>query len=179
MLCPSCGIENIMGAEACIRCLTALTPFDAPQASDAVEWSLITETVAVLKPRKPVCVAATADLAKAMSVMIDEGVGAVLVLGSSGKLAGILTERDFLTKIAGSDAFAYLPVAQFMTADPETVRPGDPLAFALRKMDVGGYRHLPVVVDDRPIGMISVRDVLRHVLALCQLKPSRDLALAP
>jgi CBS domain-containing protein len=54
-----------------------------------------------------------------------------------------------------------------MTPNPETVQETNPLAFALRMMDVGGYRHLPVVNGDKPTGVISVRDVLRHVLSHC------------
>lgn len=168
MICPACGTTNLMGADACTRCGADLTAFDRPQAADAVEASLLTDTVATLIPRRPVCVPPTADLAHAMRVMTGEGVGAVLVTDSDGKLAGILTERDYLTKIAGSDAFAFLPVAQFMTRTPESVRPTDPLAFAVRMMDAGNYRHLPVVDDGKPVGVISTRDVLRHVLELCQ-----------
>jgi len=54
-----------------------------------------------------------------------------------------------------------------MTPNPETVTSGDTLAFALGKMDAGGYRHLPVVAGGKPVGVISVRDVLRHVTDVC------------
>jgi CBS domain-containing protein len=53
-----------------------------------------------------------------------------------------------------------------MTRSPETVAPADILAVALGKMDSGGYRHLPVVDGGKPIGVISVRDVLRHLTSL-------------
>ena len=55
-----------------------------------------------------------------------------------------------------------------MTPNPETVRPTDTLAFVLHKMDGGGYRHLPVLKDGQPLGMISVRDMLRHITRLCK-----------
>ena len=55
-----------------------------------------------------------------------------------------------------------------MTADPETVRPTDPLAFVLHKMDGGGYRHLPVVQNGCVLGMLSVRDMLKHITRLCK-----------
>lgn len=168
MICPACGFTNLMGTEQCGRCQFDLTALDRPAPVDAVEGSLMTDTVAVLRPQPPVTVPDTADLGQAMAQMLQRGVGAVLVTGDAGELVGILTERDFLTKIAGSDQLTFLPVRQFMTRSPLTVRPTDPLAFALRQMDVGGYRHLPVVRDDRPVGVISVKDVLRHVLSLCQ-----------
>jgi CBS domain-containing protein len=168
MICPFCGTPNLMGAEACAYCQFDLTALDRPTPADVVEASLMADPVSVLKPRRPVCVPDTADLGRAMAVMIAEGVGAVLVTNHRGELVGILTERDFLTRIAGCDPLALLPVRQFMTRDPETVRLTDPLAFALRQMDVGWYRHLPVVADGKPVGVVSVKDVLRHVLALCR-----------
>lgn len=135
---------------------------------DRVEESLSTEPVASLSPREPVTVPVDATLGAAIRVMIDRGVGAVLVVEPSGKLAGILTERDFLTKVAGQPAYSTLAVREFMTRDPESVSPDDTLAFALGRMDGGGYRHLPVVAGDRPIGVISVRDILRYVTHLCR-----------
>jgi CBS domain-containing protein len=169
MLCPACGSRNLMGTDECGRCQCDLTALDRPVPADVVERSLMLDPVAVLQPRRPVCVSDTAYLGLAMDVMMREEVGAVLVTNPAGELVGVLTERDFLTKIAGSDALALLPVRQFMTRHPETVRLTDPLAFALRHMDVGRYRHLPVVSDDgKPVGVISVKDVLRHVLAMCQ-----------
>ena len=65
-------------------------------------------------------------------------------------------------------AFGCAFVAEFMTARLETVRETDTLAFALHKMDSGGYRHLPVLRDGQLTGMISVRDVLRHITRLCK-----------
>ena len=67
-----------------------------------------------------------------------------LLITSSGLDKSVLTERDFLAKVAGRPDFASLPVRDFMTVSPETVAPTDTLAFAVGKMDAGGYRHLPV-----------------------------------
>ena len=91
----------------------------------------------------------------------------MLVTGADGELVGILTERDFLSKVAGESGYEDLPVARFMTPAPETVAPTDVLAYALGKMDAGGYRHLPVVQAGKPVGVISVRDILRHLTEVC------------
>ena len=66
------------------------------------------------------------------------------------------------------EAFGDRAAYVHLTRDPEAVSPNDTLAFALGKMDAGGYRHLPVVSGGRPIGVISVRDILRHVTLLCR-----------
>ncbi len=55
-----------------------------------------------------------------------------------------------------------------MTANPECVNADDTLAFALHKMDVGGYRHLPVLHEGKPAAVISVRDLLRHITRMCK-----------
>ena len=126
------------------------------------------DTVAVLEPKPPVMILADSPLDTAVAAMMSHGVGALLVTGPDRSLVGILTDRDFLTKIAGHAELDRRPVREFMTANPETVAPTDLLAFALRKMDIGGYRHLPVVEDGHPVGVISIRDILKHVTKLCR-----------
>jgi CBS domain-containing protein len=168
MYCPACGHVNEPGCDACGNCMLSLAHLDEPALHDRVERSLMTDPVSVLNPRTPVTVPADADLGAAVRLMIDGGVGAVLVTGAAAELVGILTERDFLTRVAGQPGFAALPVCDFMTPAPETVSPTDTLAFALGKMDAGGYRHLPVVAGGKPVGVISVRDVLRHVTRVCR-----------
>jgi CBS domain-containing protein len=167
MRCPACDHPNPPGADECERCQTPLAPLDAPTPHGPVEASLLSDPVSVLDPRPPVTVPVGAELGEAIRAMIDQRVGAVLVTGPGGELVGILTERDFLSKVAGEPGYGRLPVARFMTPSPETVAPTDPLAVALGKMDAGGYRHLPVVAAGRPVGVISVRDVLRHLTTFC------------
>jgi CBS domain-containing protein len=148
--------------------MLSLAHLDEPALHDRVERSLITDTVRVLHSREPVTVPVGADLGHAMRVMVERKVGAVLVTDDAGLLVGILTERDFLTKAAGQPAIDTLPVREFMTPNPQTVAPTHTLAFAIGMMDAGGYRHIPIVDEGRPIGVISVRDVLRHVTQTCQ-----------
>jgi CBS domain-containing protein len=140
---------------------------DRPAPLDRVDRSLMTDPVTVLEPRPPILLPADAGLGQAVQAMMARGIGAVFVTGPNRCLVGILTERDFLTKIVGEPGYETLPVGQFMTRHPETVKPNDTLAFALGKMAGGGYRHLPVVDGGVPIGMVSVRDVLRYVVRLC------------
>ena len=168
MRCPHCGSVNEPGSDACGNCMLPLVHMDEPALHDRVQRNLMTEPVSALGPREPVTVGLGADLGEAIQEMIRQRVGAVLVTGADGVLAGILTERDFLTKVAGQPGFGALAVRDFMTHRPETVAPTDSLAFALGKMDAGGYRHLPVVADGKPVGVVSVRDILRHITRVCQ-----------
>ncbi|MCK6412559.1 MAG: CBS domain-containing protein [Azonexus sp.] len=97
----------------------------------------------------------------AAEAMAERRVGAVLVL-EAGRLAGIFTERDALTKVlaAGLDADA-TSLVQVMVANPQTIAADKPLAYALLMMVDGGFRHVPVVdAAGVPIGMVSARDAL-------------------
>jgi CBS domain-containing protein len=167
MICPACGHLNLPGADWCNWCQFALMVLDRPVPQDRVERSLMADPVTVLGLHPPTTLTDDADLGSAVAEMIDGHLGAVLVIDATGKLVGILTERDFLTKVAGQPGYAKLPVCQFMTRHPETVSPKDTLAFALGKMAGGNYRHLPVVEGGKPIGTVSVKDILRHVVGLC------------
>jgi CBS domain-containing protein len=164
MICPRCGFDNLPGQNECRRCLCDLTSLDRPAPQDRVESSLMQDTVGKLGSGPPVTVPLGTSVAQAVQILIDKEVGALLIVDQSGLLVGIFSERDLLVKVAGADKeLTALPIEQFMTPKPQTVGPDDKLAFALHKMDVGGYRHLPVVRDGRPIGVLSVRDLIRHI----------------
>jgi CBS domain-containing protein len=169
MICPTCAHDNLPGAEECSRCQQDLTQLDQPAACNRVERSLMEDPVSVLQPHAPITVRAGASVREAIQAMLARDIGALLVVGDDGKLLGIFSERDLLAKVVGTvENFHDLPVRQFMTPNPETVSADDLLAFALHKMDIGGYRHTPVVKDTIPVGMISVRDMLHHITRLCR-----------
>ncbi len=169
MICPACSHDNFPGREYCSNCMHDLTQLDRPTSRDRVERSLMEDSVSILQPRKAVTVPPEANVGEAIRTMLDRDIGALLIVAADGRLVGIFSERDLLTRVAGPVGdYASRPVSEFMTSDPETVRPTDTLAFALHKMDGGGYRHLPVLKDGQPLGMISVRDMLRHITRLCK-----------
>lgn len=168
MICPTCGHKNFPGDDVCGRCMLALAPLDLPTGHDAVEASVLCDAVKTLQPKTPITVPVDAKLGLALDRMVKHGVGAILVVDAEGKLAGILTERDYLKKVVGMvPDYAHQALTEYMTADPESVGPDDSIAFAMQKMVMGGYRHLPVLADNRPVGIISVRDVIQHITRLC------------
>jgi CBS domain-containing protein len=169
MICPVCAYDNLPGSETCRHCQHDLTQLDRPVAHDRIERSLMEDSVAALKPQPAVTLLPTATVREAIQTMLDSNIGALLVVGDDRRLLGIFSERDLMTRIADPTAdHSDRPIGEFMTPNPETVRSTDSLAFALHKMDLGGYRHLPVLKDGQPFGMISVRDMLRHITNLCK-----------
>jgi CBS domain-containing protein len=134
----------------------------------------IHEPLRILNPRSPLSVAPSATLREAVAIMREHHVGCVLVVDGD-RLAGILTERDLLLKMEGADLAD--PVARLMTPDPETLQLDDPIVWALNRMSVGGYRHVPLVdPDGRPVGILSVKDIVHYIVALF---PNEVLTLPP
>ncbi len=165
MICPNCEHNNLDGSEACSNCLHDLTLLDQPVAWDRVQSSLMNDLVSALRPAPAVALPPSATVAEAIRALLEHDIGALPVV-EDGRLVGIFSERDLITRVplAGRDDSAR-PLRELMTRRPETVREADTLALALNKMGSGGYRHLPVV---RVVGMISVRDLLRHITSLCR-----------
>jgi CBS domain-containing protein len=97
--------------------------------------------------------------------MTKRRIGAVIVVDDAGKLAGIFTERDVLTKVVAGkrDPDATL-LADVMTRNPDTIGPEESATEALDMMRRHGYRHLPVVDGGRLIGVVSVRDLYATIL---------------
>ena len=94
--------------------------------------------------------------------MVERDVGAVLVMEGES-LAGILTERDVLRAVAAGITDDTL-VSDHMTRDPETMSPDDTTQHAAVLMIHGGFRHLPLMEGTTPVGMLSIRDLMRVVL---------------
>lgn len=161
MKCPDCGYNNVDGNDECQACGISLSGFD-PQGNE-VEQSITTHSISVLCAREPICVAPATAVRDVVAQMAEKKIGCVLV-EEGGELLGIFTERDVLNKVAGDQARLARPVSEFMTAAPATVTKCDSIGFALQAMDLGGYRHLPVVnASDIPIGVLSTRDILRFL----------------
>ena len=91
--------------------------------------------------------------------MAENCCGSILVM-EEGRMAGIFTERDVMVRVvaAGLDP-AKAKLREVMTADPDTIGAGEPVTEAVRRMDEGAYRHLPVVDGGEVVGVLSIRDI--------------------
>ena len=102
----------------------------------------------------------------ALQRMAQHRIGLVVVL-ESGRLVGVLSERDLVRRAGQPDATTLrdLPVAELMTRDVVTVGPDEQFGRCLALMDEHGVRHLPVVEAGRVITVISLRDLLHEAVA--------------
>lgn len=106
----------------------------------------------------------TAMVRAAVNMMAERRIGAVPIVDEAGKLIGIFTERDVITRVVapGRDPNT-TPIGEVMTPSPDTVKSSDSVVHALEMMNSHRYRHLPVVDRDKLVGIVSIRDLYRSV----------------
>jgi CBS domain-containing protein len=111
--------------------------------------------------------AAGEKVARAFDLMSREAHDCVMIVDDK-QLVGIFTSRDFLNRIAAvrGDPSA-IELGAVMTKTPRTLRPRDPVAFAINWMAVEGFRNVPIVDDAGQLrGVLTVWDVMRHLEAI-------------
>jgi len=109
-----------------------------------------------------VCIEPTADLAAATQLLSANRIGAVLIRGAGGHIAGILSERDIVRALSQHGAGALsLPVGQVMTREVTTCNEEDNIATIMERMTAGKFRHMPVVSAGKLVGLISIGDVVK------------------
>lgn len=113
----------------------------------------------IVRHQTPVMMSQGASVQHACERMRDRGIGAVLVLDAQQHLVGIFTGRDAVCRVlaVGLDP-AKTKLGDVMTRDPKTMPPGKTALDALHVMQVGGFRHVPVVEDGKVVGIVSKGD---------------------
>ncbi len=105
----------------------------------------------------------TAALAAAAKLLSKHRIGAVVIHGAGGRLAGILSERDIVRALSEHGTAALeLPVGQVMTREVSTCSEDDSIADIMERMTAGKFRHMPVLTKGRMVGLISIGDVVKQ-----------------
>ena len=126
--------------------------------------NLKVESVCRLEPTPPLCLPPVRPVSEAVGLMRQHGVGCVLVC-ETGRLLGIFTERDLLRRVLAPSLGLEVPLSECMTPRPVCVQPTESIGAALRRMEEGGYRHLPVVDDaGRAVGVLSVKRIVHYLV---------------
>ena len=163
MICPVCRFGNFPGDDTCANCGADLWNADTPQGVTTFRGKLLGMHLDELGAPEPQLIDANAPIGDAIDRMRAEAVDCLLVT-DNGVLVGIFTDRDAILKVAGRP-LGERTIREVMTHDPVILRSGDPVAVAIHKMAVGGFRHVPIVKGGVPVGVVSARDVFRHLAA--------------
>ena len=122
------------------------------------------------KPAEVFAVAPEAPVVEAIRLMAERRIGALLVM-EGARLAGILSERDYARKVVlQGRSSADTPASAIMTAQVVTVGPDTPVTACMQLMTERRIRHLPVVEGGQVVGVISIGDLVKAVIADQQLE---------
>jgi len=122
------------------------------------------DSVSRLHPTPPRQVQASQTVVEAVALMRQEEVGCLLVCQGQ-RVVGIFTERDLMRRVLAAGKPLTTLVRECMTPDPVAVHPKDSISSAIRRMEEGGYRHLPVVDErGRPVGVLSVKRIVHYLV---------------
>ncbi len=123
---------------------------------------MIVSAILSAKGSNVVTIDPTSTLADASKLLAQHRIGAVVVTGAGQRIVGIVSERDIVRAMAGQGVQALdLPLTDVMTRKVVTCSRGETIADLMERMTGGKFRHLPVVEDDRLIGIVSIGDVVK------------------
>lgn len=162
MTCPACRTDNIPGTDLCEECGLDLAGLDVKDLHVDASDPVMALPLGELPLKEALVLEPTASVAEAIALMRERREGCVFVEDGAGRLVGTLTERDIASRVLNrSRNPGATPMHEVMTRDLVVLGRSDPLAWALHRMGVDGYRHLPVVDEGRLVGFLSMRTVLR------------------
>jgi len=114
--------------------------------------------------REAVSVSPDTTLFDITKILSGDKIGLVVVLDSSDKLAGVLSERDIIAAIAKHGPQALdIQAKEVMTVDVKTCSPKDNPKDVINTMSEGKFRHMPIIVDGHLVGLVSSTDILRYL----------------
>lgn len=135
------------------------------------------QRVSVLETDDYIAVSPHTPLSQAIEAMkTDEG--GCVIISDDGRIAGIFTERDLLTKVLGENANLDSPISEWMQPKVETLAPDATIGEAVRLMNEKSFRNIPLVKKGELVGSISVFDIIRY-LAECYPKATMNLPPLP
>ncbi len=122
------------------------------------------DAVAALSVDEPVELRFDGAVGDAVALMQQRATGCVVVT-ERGRAVGIVTERDILTKVLAKGLPPSTPIPEVMTSPPETIQEGCSVATVIRRMQQGGFRHMPVVDGSYNLrGVVSVKRIVEYLV---------------
>jgi CBS domain-containing protein len=121
-------------------------------------------TILATKGSTVVTVTPDQTVREAVALLVDQHIGAVVVVDETGRPVGIVSERDIIRELAKNDQVLSEAVSRVMTRDVIIARPGDDTKAVSKTMTVRRFRHLPVMDHHELVGIISIGDVVKAQL---------------
>lgn len=132
----------------------------------------ISDVVAAKPSQGVITIAPDASVRDLVMLLAEHGIGAVVVSGDGVEVAGIVSERDVVRRLVADESVLAGPVSAIMTDTVRCVGPADTLDEVRRLMTEHRVRHVPIVAEDRLLGIVSIGDVVKAHID--QLQFERD-----
>ena len=127
------------------------------------------KTILSAKGSDVTTIEATATIETAIGILAERRIGALVVLGADHRVVGILSERDIVRTLAAQGAGALTaPLALIMTRKVSTCSQSETISSIMERMTTGKFRHVPVVEQERLVGIVTIGDVVKHRLMQMQ-----------
>lgn len=142
-----------------------LKDYGGPDYADELERTLVEADIELMKTQPVTTLSPETTIEQAMRTMADQDIGCTVIVNAEGRLEGVFSERDVLTRVADRfEQVRKLPVSKVMTRSPMAAYTTDSPGKAMNLMAVGGFRHVPVLdVDDKVVGILGPRRVSQFV----------------
>jgi CBS domain-containing protein len=112
-----------------------------------------------------------ATLSEIIGKLAEKKIGAIVIVGDNGKVAGIVSERDIIRRLGVAGAAALdEPVSSAMTATVITCHESSTLEEMMEVMTQGRFRHVPVIEEGSLVGIVSIGDVVKHHVAEVEME---------
>jgi CBS domain-containing protein len=129
------------------------------------------KTILSTKGSDVTTIEATATLEYGIGILAKRGIGALVVLAANHRVIGLLSERDIVRALAERGAGALTePVARAMTRKVSTCTQSETVDSVMEQMTADKFRHVPVVEEERLVGIVSIGDVVKHTLTGMKLE---------
>lgn len=167
LICPICGYENLPGSAICGYCKNDIivepkiitdSRIEKAVLEDKLEDLVDEQTIAIqVQPEKPV--------REVIKLMIDNKKCSVVIISPEGTIDGIFTERSLILRVCNKFPIDLdKPIKEAMLSKPIILKKSDCVAHALHMMFAGGYTY--AIVDDDPVKVINIRDILKYIVEL-------------
>ena len=163
MRCPNCQHDNISGVDICESCGSDLGALDVPQPTSGLQHSILTTLLSEIPKSDPNTLQRDATVADAIALMRSARHGVTLIVDDDNTLVGIFTEADLVHRVGIDSEPETISIIDVMTPAPYSLGPADSMAHALNAMAVGNHRHIAIAAGRKPIGQLSVRNVLAYL----------------
>lgn len=121
----------------------------------------LAQSIGLLNPPHPLSLQQTKTVGEALQLLKKNKIGCLAITDTADRLLGIFTERDLLLKLNLEQIDQQQLIAEVMTKEPKTATMTDSIAYVLQLMSQGGFRHVPIIDQDRHVvGMVSVKDIV-------------------